>query len=347
MTSDASVEQAQSKDVAPGDIPKPGWKAVLKRTAKEFSNDNLTDWAAALTYYAIQALFPTLLVLIALVGLFGQFPQTTDSLIQILRQVGVDKNVLATLSTTINGVVKDKGGAGALVGVGLLGALWSASAYVGAFMRASNAIYEQQEGRPFYKLRPLQVLVTLVMVMLLALVLVALVLTGPLAQAVGSQIGLGSTAVTVWNIAKWPVLAAVFTLMVSVLHYAAPNVKLPKFQWISPGAIVALVVWLVASIGFWFYVRNFGSYNKTYGSLGAVIALLVWVWLSNVALLFGQELNAEVERGREIAAGKPAERDLQLPPRHAPKKDAEEQAVEISREAVREGARAREGDAET
>ncbi|HEY3020879.1 MAG TPA: YihY/virulence factor BrkB family protein [Solirubrobacteraceae bacterium] len=330
----ATIEAQQRKDVGPDDIPKPGWKAILKRTAKEFQNDNLTDWAAALTYYAVLALFPALIVLVALVGLFGQYPQTTDALLNILRDVGVQSSTLDSLKDTINNVIQNKGGAGALLGVGLLGALWSASAYIGAFMRASNAIFEKPEGRPFWKLRPLQVLVTLAMTLLLALVLIALVISGPLAEAVGRQIGLGGTAVTVWDIAKWPILAFVVAFMLAVLYYAAPNARLPKFQWISPGAIVALVVWVVASFGFFMYANNFGSYDKTYGTLGAAITLLVWLWLSNLAVLFGQELNAEVERGRELAAGQPAIDDIQLPLRGKPKKDPEEQAAAISREAV-------------
>src|SRR3954449_3720865 len=329
-TTDASART----DVDPTDIPKPGWKAVLKRTVKEFRNDDLTDWAAALTYYAVLALFPALIVLVALVGLFGQYPQTTNALIDILRQAGVDPSTLDGVKNTINGVVQNKGGAGALLTVGLLGALWSASGYIGAFMRASNAIYEKPEGRPFWKLRPLQVVVTLAMTLLFAVVLIALVVTGPLAEAIGDQIGLGGTAVTVWNIAKWPVLALVMTVMLAVLYYWAPNAKLPKFQWISAGAVVALVVWVVASAGFFFYASNFGSYNKTYGSLGLAITMLVWLWLTNIAILFGQELNAEIERGRELAAGKPAIDDIQLPLRDEPKKDPEEQAAQISRDAV-------------
>jgi membrane protein len=336
MTS--TSRSALRKDVDPTDIPAPGWKAVLRRAVKEFQNDNLTDWAAALTYYAVLALFPALIVLVALVGLVGQYPQTTNSLIDILRNAGADPNTVNGLENTINGVVQNKGGAGALLGVGLLGALWSASGYIGAFMRASNAIYEKPEGRPFWKLRPLQVAVTLVMTLLFALVLIALVVSGPLAEAIGREIGLGSTAVTVWNIAKWPVLAFVVSLMLATLYYAAPNAKLPKFQWLSPGAIVALAVWVIASVGFFFYVNSFNSYNKTYGALGGVIALLVWVWISNLAILFGQELNAEIERGREIAAGEPAVEDIQLPLRDEPKHDPEEQAAEISRKAVRAGA---------
>jgi len=327
----------QRTDVGPEDIPAPGWRAVLRRTVKEFQNDDLTDSAAALTYYAVLALFPALIVLVALVGLFGQYPQTTDHLLHILNDVGVPTKTTDSLRGTINNVITKKGGAGALLGVGLIGALWSASGYIGAFMRASNAIFESPEGRPFWKLRPLQVLVTLGMTMLFALVLIALVVTGPLADAIGNEIGLGSTAVTIWNIAKWPVLAFVVSLMLAVLYYAAPNARLPRFQWISPGAVVALVGWVVVSFGFFQYANHFGSYDKTYGTLGAAITLLVWMWLTNVAILFGQELNAEIERGREIAAGEPAIEHIQLPLRGTPKHDREEQAAQISRDAIEAG----------
>jgi membrane protein len=303
----------------PSDIPGTGWWAILKRTAREFKDDNLTDWAAALTYYTVLALFPALLALVALVGIFGQYPQTTNALIDVVRQVAGNNSALDGLKNTINGIVQNKGGAGALLGLGLAGAVWSASGYIGAFMRASNAIYEVEEGRPFWKLRPLQVVVTLAMVVLVALVLVALVVTGPLASAIGSKVGLGSAGVTVYQIAKWPLMAAVVLAMLALLYFVAPNARLPRIHWLSPGAIVALVIWVVASAAFGFYVANFGSYNKTYGALGGAISLLVWLWITNLAVLFGQELNAEIERGRELTAGLPAERDLQLEPRGAPK----------------------------
>ena len=324
----------QSSDVGPEDIPAPGWRAVLRRTVKEFQNDNLTDSAAALTYYAVLALFPALIVLVALVGLFGQYPQTTDHLLHILNDIGVPTKTTQSLRGTIDNVITKKGGAGALLGIGMLGALWSASGYIGAFMRASNAIFESPEGRPFWKLRPLQVLVTLGMTMLFALVLIALVVTGPVADAIGKEIGLASTAVTIWSIAKWPVLAFVVSLMLAVLYYAAPNARLPRFQWLSPGAVVALVGWVVVSFAFFQYAKHFGSYDKTYGALGAAITLLVWMWLTNVAILFGQELNAEIERGRELAAGEPALEHIQLPLRSTPKHDREQQAAHNSREVI-------------
>jgi membrane protein len=327
------MSKAPREDVELGDIPGTGKMAILKRTIKEFQEDNITDWAAALTYYAVLALFPAMIALVAVVGLFGQYPQTTNSILDILSQAGADQSLVDSLKTTINGVVQNKGGAGALLGFGLLGALWAASGYIGAFMRASNAIWEKPEGRPFWKLRPLQVVVTLLMVLLLALVLVALVVSGPLAEAVGNVVGLGDVAVTAYSIAKWPIMAGVVILLLAILYYAAPNARLPKFQWISPGAVVALVIWIVASVGFFFYVRNFGSYNKTYGSLGGAISLLVWLWITQIAVLFGQQLNSEIERGRELAAGIPAERDIQLPPRDEPKTDKEADAVEVSREA--------------
>jgi membrane protein len=327
------MEASKRTDVSPADIPGTGRIAILKRTLREFRDDDATDWAAALTYYSVLGLFPALLALVALVGLLGQYPQTTNAIIDILRTAGVQQSLLDSLRGTIDELVQKKGGAGALFGFGLLGALWTASAYVGAFIRASNRIWEIPEGRPFWKLRPLQILVTLGMIVLLALVLVALVVSGPLAKAIGQQVGLGSAAVTVYSIVRWPLMAGVVMFMLAILYYIAPNARLPRLQWISPGAIVALLVWVVATVGFFFYVRHFGSYNKTYGALGGAITLLVWLWITNLAILFGQELNAEIERGRELSAGIRAEHEIQLPPREEPKEDEEAKSERISRDA--------------
>jgi membrane protein len=288
--------------------------ATLKRTIREFQDDNLTDWAAALTYYSVLALFPGLVVLVSILGLAGQHPQTTNALLDIVRDVG-PASAVDTFRGPIESVVKSGGGAGALLGFGLLGAIWSASGYVGAFIRASNAIYEVEEGRSFWTRRPLQIAITVAMVLLLALVAISIVMTGPLARAVGDVIGLGSTAVTVWNVAKWPVIVVVVMGMFAVLYYVAPNVRQPKLRWITPGGVVAVLAWLVASAGFAVYVANFGSYDKTYGSLGGVVVFLVWLWISNLALLFGAEFDAELERARELEAGLPAEETIQLPPR--------------------------------
>ncbi len=301
----------------PTDLGHRDWRAILKRTAKEFREDNLTDWAAALTYYGVLALFPALLCLVALVGLFGQYPQTVDALLGIVTAVG-QGSAAETVRGPITGVIEGKGGAGALLGLGLIGAVWSASGYIGAFSRATNAVYEVREGRPFWKLRPLQILLTLAMVFLLAIVAISLVVTGGLAEAVGDAIGLGSTTVTLWNWLKWPVMIVIVMLMFAVLYWAAPNVRQPGFRWITPGSVVAVLIWIAASVAFGIYVAMFGSYNKTYGSLGGMIGFLVWLWISNIAILFGAELNSEIERQRELAEGKPAEDELQMEPRDPP-----------------------------
>ena len=292
--------------------------ATLKRTIRELRDDNLTDWAAALTYYSVLAIFPGLIVLVAILGLVGQHPQTTNALLDIVRDIG-PASAVDTFRGPIESVVKSNGGAGALLGVGLLFAIWSASGYIGAFMRAINVIYEVEEGRPFWKRRPLQIVITVAMVLLLALVAISLVVTGPLARSIGDVIGLGDTTITIWNIGKWPVIVAVVMGMFTVLYYVAPNVRQPRLRWVTPGGVLAVLLWLVASAGFALYVANFGSYDKTYGSLGGVIVFLVWLWLSNLALLFGAEFDAELERSRELAAGLPAEDSLQLPERTPPK----------------------------
>jgi membrane protein len=297
----------------PTDLPARSWKDILKRTVKEFQDDNLTDWAAALTYYGVMSLFPMLLVLVALLGLVGQ-ESTITTMTDSLRAAGL-KDVAKNVEGPLDEIVRNKGGAGALVGFGLLGALWSASGYVGAFTRAMNTIYEVKEGRPFWKLRPTQVVITLAVVLLISLVLVAVVVSGPIAKAVGSAIGAGDTAVTVWGIAKWPVLLVVLMGMVAGLYYVAPNVRQPRLRWVSPGGVVAVLTWILASAGFGLYVSNFGSYGKTYGALGSVITFLVWMWISNLALLFGGELDSELERERELKLGLPAEDELRLRPR--------------------------------
>jgi membrane protein len=296
-----------------------GTFATLKRTATEFMEDNLSDWAAALTYYGLLALFPAMIALVSLLGLFGDPKETTDTITEIVTSIG-PSSAAETFAGPIESITSNRSGAGIALVVGLALALWSASSYVGAFMRASNVIYETPEGRPIWKLRPLQMLVTLVMIVLLAVLALSLVMTGPIVEAVAEPIGLSSTAITIWDIAKWPALVAVFVLMIGLLYYASPNVKLRGFKWVTPGSIVALVVWVIASAAFAFYVANFGSYNKTYGTLGGVIALLVWMWITNLAILFGHQLNAERERSAEIEEGQPrAEREIQLEPRSEPK----------------------------
>jgi membrane protein len=302
----------------PTDLSTRSWWRSARRTVKEFREDNLTDSAAALTYYSVLSLFPALVALVSIVGLFGDPRSTTRTLGELVSQVG-PASATRTLRSTIESLTAHRSAAGVLLVVGIGASLWSASGYVGAFIRASNFIYEVREGRPFWKLRPLQLLVTLGMVLMLALVAIMLVVSGPVASAVGGAIGASDAAVTAWNIAKWPVLLAVVLTMFAVLYYVSPNVRLPGFRWITPGSLLALAAWVIASAGFAFYVAHFASYNRTYGTLGGAVTFLVWLWIGNLALLLGLELNAELERSRELARGQAAaERELQLKPRQPP-----------------------------
>jgi membrane protein len=295
---------------------------VLKRTVSEFREDNLTDWAAALTYYGILAVFPALLALVSVLGLIG--PSATQPLIDNLSAVapGPAKQIV---TSAIQNLQRNSGAAGVLFVVGIALALWSASGYVAAFMRASNAIYEVGEGRPIWKTVPTRVLVTLTLLVMLAIVAIGVTVTGGLAREIGNLLGIGDTAVTVWDIAKWPVILLVVITMLALLYWAAPNVKHPRFRWISPGSVAGVLLWLAASAGFAIYVANFSSYNKTYGALGGVIVFLVWLWISNIAVLLGAELNAEAERGREIEGGMSEEREPFLEPRDTRKLDKQQQ----------------------
>jgi membrane protein len=284
------AERAQTRRSADG-----SWSAVLKRTVKGVSKDNLTDWAAALTYYGVLAIFPALIVLVSVLGLIGE--SATQPLIDNLGKVapGPAQEIFTSAIKNLQG---SQGAAGVMFVVGLAAALWSASGYVAAFMRASNAIYDMPEGRPIWKTLPVRVVLTLVLLVLLAITAIGVTLTGALAKEVGGVLGLSDTAVSVWNIAKWPVLLVVVSFMFALLYWAAPNVKHAKFRWVSPGGVLALIGWIIASLAFAFYVANFGSYNKTYGALAGPIVFLVWLWISNLMILLGAEFNAELERGR-------------------------------------------------
>jgi membrane protein len=299
---------------SPTDIRPRGWWSVLKRTIANARAGGLTDWGAALTYYGVLALFPAFIALVAVLGLVGRQPETTDAILDIVAQVG-SPDTAETVREQVEGVVANRGGAGALLGLGLIGALWSASGYIGAFARANNRVWEVQEGRPFWKLKPIQLLITLVAVLLVAAIAVMLVVSGSVAEAIGEQIGMDDAAVTAWQIAKWPVMLVVVIGLVALLYYATPNVKDRRWRWISPGAALAVVAWLVASAGFAFYVANFGSYNATYGALAGVIVMLIWLWITNVALLVGIQFDAELERERQIVAGRSPDAELDVPER--------------------------------
>jgi membrane protein len=289
----------------PAQLAGGSWWAAVKRTVREFQVDNLSDRAAALTYYSVLSIFPALLVLISLVDLAG--PGTIRILLDNLGQVAPG-SVNQILATAIGNLQRTRGSAGVLALVSLAAALWLASRYIAAFMRASNAIYDVPEGRPVWKTLPIRIAVTVVVMVLLAVSAVAVVATGGLADRLGRLLGIGSTAVRVWDIAKWPVLLLIVGFLFGLLYWASPNARQP-FRWVTPGGILAVVVWVLASAGFAVYVANFGSYNKTYGSLAGVIIFLVWLWLSNTAILLGAELNAELERSRAIAAGHPSDEE--------------------------------------
>jgi membrane protein len=291
--------------------------ATFIRTVREFKEDKLQHWAAALTYYAVLSLFPALLVMVSLVGLLADPETVTKFLTDVIGALG-PASAVDTFKGPIESITSNKGAAGVMAIVGVVAALWSASGYVGAFTEASNSIYEVEEGRPFWKLKPLQLLVTFVCISLVAVTALALVVSGPLATAIGEAIGLGSAAITAWQFGKWPVMLLLVMLVLSVLFYASPNAKVRR-QLLSPGALLALVAWIVASVGFALYVANFSSYDKTYGSLGGVVVFLLWLWITNMAVLLGAEYNAELERTRQMKQGVPgAERELQLPERDRP-----------------------------
>ncbi len=312
---DSSEQPGSNEDRAregPTDLKREAWGGALKRTVAEFREDNLTVWAAALTYYGVLSIFPALLALISLLGLIGK--SATQPLINNLSSVasGPAKQII---TSAIQNLQSGRGGAGALFIVSLAAALWAASGYVAAFMQGSNVIYDVGEGRPIWKTLPTRLLTTLVLLLLLAVAAVGVTFTGGLATQAGKLLGVGSSAVTIWDIAKWPVILATVLTMLSILYWASPNVKHPRFRWVSAGGILGLVVWLLASAAFALYVANFASYNKTYGAFGGVIVFLVWLWISNIAILLGAEFNAELERGRQINAGHPAKDEPFLEPR--------------------------------
>jgi membrane protein len=301
------------KPESPTDLTKPSMWFVARKTVREFGTDQCPDLAAALTYYAVLSIFPALVVVVSLLGVFGQGRKTTDAVLQIVGDVG-PSSAIDVLRSPIEQLVQSPT-AGLTLVIGILGALWSASGYVGAFGRAMNRIYEIDEGRPVWKLRPLQLGLTLAGLLIVAAAAFLLAVTGPVASAIGDVFGLGSVAVTVWNVARWPALLVLVIVAVAILYYVTPNVEQPRFRWVSVGAAAAILVWVVASLGFGLYVANFSSYNKTYGTLAGVVVFLLWLWITNLALLFGAELDSELERGRQLQAGLPAERDLQLPAR--------------------------------
>jgi membrane protein len=307
---DPQVERAAPDE--PTQMPRKAWWPVLRRTFGEFQDDELTDRAAALTYYGILSLFPALLVLVSLLGVAGR--SATQQVLDNLRQLapGSARQVITNAVEQLQG----RGSTGSVLAiVGLLAAVWSASSYVAAFIRSANAVYDIAEGRPIWKLTPIRLAVTVVLMVLACASALIVVFTGGVARQAGTALGIGDTALTVWSIAKWPVLALLVTIMIAILYWASPNAKLHGFRWITPGSFLALLIWLAASAGFAAYVANFGSYNKTYGTLAGVIIFLVWLWITNLAILLGLEFDAEMARERAILGGLPADEEPYVQPR--------------------------------
>ncbi|MFE6525265.1 YihY/virulence factor BrkB family protein [Streptomyces sp. NPDC057794] len=297
---------------SPRELPRTSWGAVFKGSLREFKDDELTDRAAALTYYGVLALFPALLVLVSLLGLTGR--STTDKVIDNIQQLapGSARDIITRAVEQLQG----NAGIGSLMAIiGIVLALWSASGYVAAFIRSANAVYDMPEGRPVWKLLPVRLGVTVVLMVLAVISALIVVFTGGLARQAGTALGIGDTALTVWSIAKWPVLVVLVTIMIAILYWATPNAKVKGFRWITPGSLLALVIWLIASAGFAIYVANFASYNKTYGTMAGVIVFLIWLWITNLAILLGLEFDAETVRQRAIAGGHPPEAEPYTQPR--------------------------------
>lgn len=301
------------KPDAPHRLSRRAWILTFRRSAYEFVRDQGTDLAAALTYYAVLSVFPALLALVSLLGVFGQGQRSVDTIMELGADVAPPE-ILEQVRPVVDQMVNSQAAGFALI-TGLLVALWTASNYINAFSRAMNRVYEISEGRPIWKLRPLFLLLTLVVLVLVAVVVVGLVVSGPVARWIGDLVGLGSTAVTLWGVAKWPVILLIVAAIVALLYYVTPNVRQPKFRWLSVGAFIAILIWVLVSIGFGFYVANFGNYNRTYGALAGVIVALLWLWITNLALIFGAEVDAELERSRQLQGGIKAEEAIQLPPR--------------------------------
>ncbi|MFD9389390.1 YihY/virulence factor BrkB family protein [Streptomyces sp. NPDC060000] len=306
---------------SPTDLPKHSWTAVLKGTLKEFKRDELTDRAAALTYYGILALFPAMLALVSLLGIVGK--SATQQVLDNIQKLapGPAQDVRRNAVRQMQG----NGGLGSLMAiVGLVLAVWSASGYVAAFIRSANAVYDIPEGRPVWKVLPVRVGVTVVLMVMAVISALIVVFTGGLARQAGTALGVGDAGLTVWSIAKWPVLVVLVTIMIALLYWATPNARVRGFRWVTPGSFLALLIWMVASAGFALYVANFGSYNKTYGTLAGVIVFLVWLWITNLAILLGLEFDAELVRQRAVAGGHPADAEPYVQPRDTRKWDEED-----------------------
>lgn len=312
-------EEIERPKYTPDTTAKADWKVALKRAVGKFGSDGCTDLAAALTYRSMQALFPGLIAVLSLLNLFGNGKQTAKDVINKLAEVvGKDPNdkSLDTIKHFIENVTTQGGGGIAFV-VGVLLALNSASGYVAAFSKATNRMYDIREGRSTIKLKASLFVVTAIEVVLMLVVIFAIVTTGSVAKQLGDAVGLGSTAVTVWDWAKWPFVIFIVVLIIGMLYWAAPNVQKTKKDIFTWGALIGLVVWLLASAALAVYITlsHGASYQKTYGIFANAIIFLLWLWITNLAVLFGAEVDAELLRTRQLKSGLPAEELILLPPK--------------------------------
>lgn len=317
VTDTAAGSQDDRKPDSPADIRPRSWKFVIRKTLREFSSDQCTDIAASLTYFAVLSVFPALIAIVSLLGLFGNREEIVKTILSLVGSVAPGSSA-SVIQGPLEALVSSPAAGLALIS-GIVVSIWTASGYVGAFTRAMNRIYEIDEGRPFLKLKPMQLLVTVVGIILILLMLAILIVSGPVTDAIGAALGLGPVVQLLWSILKWPLIAGILVLAIAILYYATPNAKQPKFRWLSLGALLAVVSLVIVSTLFGLYVSNFSSYDKNYGSLAGVIIFLLWLWLANLALLLGAEFDAELERGRQLQAGIVAEEELQLPPRDTKK----------------------------
>ena len=289
------------------------WR-VIKRTVIAFYDNQMTHHAAALTYYGLMSLFPALLVAVSLLGLLGQYPETYDAIIGAIREVSPDATI-DTFDSALRTALEHKGSAAVAFVVGLLVALYGTTGVLEAARRALNVAFEVENGRSFLQRKATDIVSSVVLMVLVLITLVLVFVGGGFAEAVFDLIGLGSTAEEVWAVARWPAAVATAMLVFSWVYYVTPDVEQRSFRWVTPGAAVGVAIWMLASAAFAFYLANLNDLNATYGSFGAALVLIFWLWLSNVAMLFGAQLNAEIERQQQLAEGVPPARTLDLPER--------------------------------
>jgi membrane protein len=291
-----------------------GTGAVIRRTLVAFYDDQMTHHAAALTYYGLMSLFPTVLLGLSLLGLLGQYPETYDAIMRYAREVAPE-SVVAPLDTSLERALRAKGTAATAVAISVAVMLYGTTGVLEAARRALNVVFEIEDGRKFLRRKLVDVAST---VLLLALGLVTGILVfvgGGFADDLLGFIGLGSTVARVWSIARWPAALLVAVFVFSFIYFITPDVQQRSWRWVTPGAVGGVLLWLLASWGFSTYISSVADVGAIYGAFAGAIVLVAWLWLTNVALLFGAELNAEIERAKELREGVPHEDTLNRPAR--------------------------------